>query len=57
MKEIDSKQIEILQDEAWHTVFPTVTGSSFFQVIAFTSNSNSFCEADRLCICNQCTTS
>ena len=57
MKEIDSKQIEILQDEAWHTVFPTVIGSSFFQVIAFTSNSNSFCEADRLCICNQCTTS
>ena len=53
-KEIDSKQLEIARGSMKLKVFPTIHGSSVFQVVVFKQHSNFFKASHRLCFCETC---
>ena len=54
IKEIDPASLEIMRKENRYMVFPTIDGSSSFQVLIFTPNSNKFKASPYLCTCEIC---
>ena len=54
IREIDTSYLDQERARAKLKVFPTVEGSSTFQVMVFTPGKSSFKAASRICLCNEC---